>query len=96
MAEDNPVNQKLATRILEKLGFRADAVANGVEAIVQIAVDLKSALAGRSLAQASSDEPRLFWTAGLHPEAANSLEQLDELLQLIRESRGEERFLGVG
>ncbi len=33
VVEDNIVNQKLALRILEKIGFRADAVANGKEAI---------------------------------------------------------------
>jgi CheY-like chemotaxis protein len=33
VAEDNPVNQKVAIRMLEKVGVRADVAANGMEAI---------------------------------------------------------------
>jgi GAF domain-containing protein/CheY-like chemotaxis protein/HPt (histidine-containing phosphotransfer) domain-containing protein len=33
MAEDNVVNQKLAIRLLEKLGYRADVAGNGLEAL---------------------------------------------------------------
>jgi signal transduction histidine kinase/CheY-like chemotaxis protein len=43
VAEDNVINQRLAMRMLEKLGCRVDAVANGheaVEALGRIAYDL--------------------------------------------------------
>jgi CheY-like chemotaxis protein len=36
LAEDNVVNQKLAMRLLQQLGYRADMASNGIEAIQSI------------------------------------------------------------
>jgi signal transduction histidine kinase/CheY-like chemotaxis protein len=36
LAEDNVVNQKLALRLLEQMGYRADLASNGIEAIESI------------------------------------------------------------
>ena len=38
LAEDNVVNQKVATHILHRMGYRADVVANGLEVLAAIAL----------------------------------------------------------
>ena len=37
VAEDNVVNQKLALRLLQQMGYRADLASNGIEAVESIA-----------------------------------------------------------
>ncbi len=37
LAEDNVVNQKLAMRLLQQMGYRADLASNGVEAVDSVA-----------------------------------------------------------
>ena len=37
VSDDNHVNQKLAAKLVEKLGYRADVVADGKEALSQVA-----------------------------------------------------------
>jgi GAF domain-containing protein/CheY-like chemotaxis protein len=37
LAEDNVVNQKLALRLLQQMGYRADVASNGIEAIESVA-----------------------------------------------------------
>ena len=36
VAEDNPVNQRVATLLLSKMGYRADVAANGAEAVAAL------------------------------------------------------------
>ncbi len=37
LAEDNPVNQQVALRLLERLGYRADVASNGLEVLEMVA-----------------------------------------------------------
>ena len=49
LAEDNVVNQKLALRILQQMGYRADLASNGIEAVESVrAADLRRRADGRA------------------------------------------------
>ncbi len=37
IVEDNPINQKVATRLLQRLGYRVEVVSNGLEALMNVA-----------------------------------------------------------
>ena len=49
LAEDNVVNQKLALRLLQQMGYRADLASNGIEAVESVAApDLRRRADGRA------------------------------------------------
>lgn len=69
-----------------------------LEAAVLIAVDETTArehLAICSEANPAS-APRLYWTAGLHPEGADNISGIDALFAFARENRDRPDFLGIG
>lgn len=79
----------------------------GLQSWIQIATGLKSArfnagfaeqvnAAAQSSDSAGNAKPRIFWTAGIHPESANDLGELDEVMQLIRDSRDRNDFVAIG
>ena len=81
----------------------------GLQSWIQIATGLKSARFNAGFAErvnaasatsnpnaAESAKPRIFWTAGIHPESADDLGDLDEIVRLVRESRERDDFVAIG
>src|SRR5262245_25901193 len=87
LAEDNPVNQKIARRVLEKAGYAIDVVADGAEAVdavrseryALVLMDCHMPLVDgmeatrriRSLEPPMRDVPIIAMTASLHENGRN-------------------------
>ena len=92
--------------IVEEFGIdRRTALKNagaaGVEAVLQIATGPDSSkdnveFARNYAADKAPEEPDLYWTAGLHPEAAKHIDRVQEIFDLIRAHRDDPAFVGVG
>ncbi|MEQ8351932.1 MAG: TatD family hydrolase [Leptospiraceae bacterium] len=93
--------------IVASQGIPVDqSLQNAIEAnlagLVQISTDLRSASFNGSLKEKYSERLKmadafsLRWTAGLHPEAANELESLNGIFDIVRKHRDEPEFLGIG
>ena len=71
----------------------------GVRSVVQVATGLEVSRYNRQFVpefNRQSEGLRLYWTAGLHPEGADDLSDLDAILEIVREGCSTEWFLGVG
>lgn len=70
----------------------------GVSEIVLIAVDQRSAEVHREICSSHNavSKMKLRWTAGLHPEGANDISGVDDLLNFAGQWRDSEDFLGIG
>lgn len=85
----------------DALQAAADA---GLQSWIQIATGLKSARFNAGFAERinaagaaqSGSAPQIYWTAGMHPESAEELAELDELMQLVRDSRDRDDFVAIG
>ncbi|RMG62574.1 MAG: hypothetical protein D6722_18350, partial [Bacteroidetes bacterium] len=72
-----------------------------IEALLQIATDLESSLWNRELSgrwQELDETGSLdfYWTVGLHPEAADQIDDLDSIFELAQKHKGDPTFWGLG
>ncbi|MBL8020072.1 MAG: TatD family hydrolase [Leptospirales bacterium] len=80
----------------------SEALANmsqaNLEAAVLIAVDEATAREHLAICTTASPgaSPRLYWTAGLHPEGADNISGIEELFAFARSNRDRPDFLGIG
>lgn len=88
--------------IVEEKGIKPVEALNqatraGVNAVIEIATDLNASMYNLNLADnLPANSPVYYWTAGLHPEAADEIEQLPRLLDFIRENYKRTDFIAIG
>ena len=92
--------------LIEERGLDLEEVARqaqeaGIESLLQIATDLESSRWNRRLSErwpqiGTDNSPKMYWSVGLHPEAASKMAELDSILEMAREHKDDPHFWGLG
>ncbi|GIX43093.1 MAG: hypothetical protein KatS3mg129_2826 [Leptospiraceae bacterium] len=88
--------------ITESFGLKIDEILTNckehhISAIVQIAVDKNSSLWNKNFVnQQKQNKTKIYYTMGLHPESVKNQDQINEVLNLIKENYKEDNFIGIG
>lgn len=72
---------------------------NKVKIVIQIATDLQSSLWNKNFINnynKLNQELRIYWTAGIHPESIKSKNQLEEMIQFIKNNLNDQNLIGIG